>query len=279
MKRIIYFCLLIAFVTASTSARAGTKEEVERLQKDVLTLQDMVRAFEKTYSEKIEGLRSLVMQLNDQAANSNVLLSKIAKTQEGQESGARANDQAILQEIRALSAKIDENSTQISALAHQIADLKVQSKPIVQENQGGQPSNYSPDAIFFRANQDLASGNLDVAISGFTNYLASSPAGSNAAWAQLNIGEILYMQHKLPEAIAAFTRVINDYPNSDKVASALYKRGNAELAEQESENAINDFKKLIQAYPSTDEANLAKDQLQSLGAGETKPKPAARRKR
>ena len=96
-----------------------------RLQSDVLALQTQFREFEKTFTEKTDGLKSLVVQLNDQVAKSNVLLERVSKTLESQASGSRATDQTLTEEIRKLSARLDDTVTGISVLAQQIADLKV----------------------------------------------------------------------------------------------------------------------------------------------------------
>ena len=121
-------------------------------------------------------------------------------------------------------------------------------------------------------------GNFDLAVQGFTAYLSTNPSGANAAAAQYNIGEAYYNQNKLPQAISAFTRVVNDYPGSERMASALFKRAKAELAMQESENAIADFKSVLERFPAATEASLAKDELQKLGLGGSKP-AETRRKR
>jgi tol-pal system protein YbgF len=273
MKRIIFFCLLIAFLSALNTASAGTKEDLMRLQSDVLQLQKQVLELGRSLNEKLDGLKSLVVQLNDQVAKSNVLLSKVSATLDNQASGVRSSDQTLLREIQALSAKVDESATRFSALAQQVADLKVQSKPI-QEKGGGQSSGF-PEALYSQAYQDFTQGNFDLAAEGFKDYLENSPAGSMAPAAQLNIGEVFFSQNKLPQAIDAFTRVIEAYPNSDKVPPALYKRGRAKLAMKQNENAIEDFNNLIKQYPTSSEADLAKIELQNLGIGTTKSKPKA----
>jgi len=277
MKRIIYFCLLIALGMLLPSAQAGTKEELLRLQSDVLALQNQIRDLEKTLSEASEGLKSLVVQLNDQVAKSNLILSKLSATFDSQASGTRSADQSLLQEIRALSGKMDDSETRISALAQQLNDLKVQSKSLNQG--GGQGGSLSPDTMYNQAFNDFIQGNFDLAVQEFTAYLNNFPGGDKAAAALYNIGEAYYNQNRLPQAIAAFTRVINDYSGSDKVASALFKRGKAELAMQESQNAIADFKDIIARFPTAPESDLAKEQLQNLGVNIAKPaKEQPRRK-
>jgi len=276
MKRNIYFCLLIA-LGMLPSAQAGTKEELLRLQSDVLALQNQIRDFEKTFNETSEGLKSLVVQLNDQVAKSNMLLSKLSATLDSQASSTHSTDQSLLQEIRALSGKLDDSATRISALAQQLNDLKVQSKSL---NQGGvQGASLSPDTMYNQAFNDFIQGNFDLAVQEFTAYLSNFPGGDRAAAALYDIGEAYYNQNKLPQAITAFTRVINDYSSSDKVASALFKRAKAELAMQESQNAIADFKDVIAKFPAAPESDLAKQELQNLGISLEKPtKDQPRRK-
>jgi tol-pal system protein YbgF len=277
MNQKIFLCILIIFSAVLPKASAGTKEELLRLQNDVLALQTQIREFEKSFNEKTDGLKSLVVQLNDQVAKSSLVLTKVTTTLEAQASGVRTTDQQLLQEIRSLSGKIDDTATRISILAQQIADLKVQSKALNQPGPAG--SGLSEEAIYNQALQDLIQENFDLAIQGFTAYLSSFPAGSKAAAAQYNIGESYRSQNKLPQAIAAFSRVINEYSGSDQVAIALFRRGKAELAMQESENAIADFKAIVERYPTTSEAGLAKKELQSLGVDLSKPKDTRRKTR
>jgi len=122
-------------------------------------------------------------------------------------------------------------------------------------------------------------GNYDLAIQGFTSYLGSSPNGDKAAAAQYYIGYSYLNQQKLAQAVQAFTRVINDYPSSDQTASALYRRAQSELSLSETDNAIADLKSVMEKFPNSPESDMAKDQLQKLGVGASKPASGTRRKR
>jgi len=275
MKQNAIFCLLIALSVAAPSAQAGTKEEIMRLQSDVLGLQNQIREFEKSFNERTDGLKSLIVQLNDQVAKSNLVLDRISSILENQSSGVQSTDKALLQEMRALTQKIDDNSTAISAVAQQLNELKVQSKSLAQpETPGG---GLSQEAMFKQAFDDFVEGRLDLAIKEFQDYLNVYPGGNQAAAALLNIGEAYSYQAKLPQAIAAYTRVINDYPDSDKVVIALFKRAKAELGMKESDSAISDFKNIIEKYPTAPEAELSKAELRNLGVSLTKPAKKTRR--
>ncbi len=284
MKRTIYISLIFLLLAAAPSAQAGTKEELMRLQSDVLALQNQIRIIEKNFNEQAEGIKSLVVQLNDQVGKSNLLLTKISSTLDNQAAGGRSTDQALLQEIRGLSGKIDDTATRLSALAQQVADMKVQSQPLTQRayqsigNEGGNPS-ISPDAVYRQAYNDLVQGNLDLAIEGFSAFTRNFPADDKADDAQYYIGEAYLNQNKLPQAVTAFTRVLTDYPNSDKMASAYFKRGKAELAMGEKDNAIEDFKTVVRKYPSAPESNQAKSELDNLGVNLNKPAKSATTKR
>jgi tol-pal system protein YbgF len=269
-------CLLFALTALAPSVQAGTKEELQRLQSDVLALQNQLRIVEKTFNEKTDGIRSLVTQLNDQFGKTNEVLARISTTLETQSTGDRTQTASILQEIRSLSTKVDDSATRISALAQQISEMKVQSKSLTQrtyQTASGDPGTLalSADTIYNEAFNDLVQGNFDLAVEGFSSFMKNFPSHERADDAQYNMGEAYYNSNKYPQAIAAFTRVLNDYPSGDKVASAYFKRAKAELAVNERENAIEDFKTVAVKYSSAPEAALAKNELDNLGIDISKP--------
>jgi tol-pal system protein YbgF len=275
MKRILIASAIFVFMISGTGF-GGTKEEIMRLQNDVLALQNQLRMLDKTLREQTDGLRSLLGQLNDQAGKTNLLLTKVSATLENQAAGDKSGNQSLLQEIRNLAGKVDDASTRISALAQQVADMKVQSKPLSQRllqnsvSDGNNP-NVSADQVYNEAFNDLIQGNLDMAIEGFTAFIKNFPTSEKTDDAQYNIGEAYYNSNKLSQAMAAFTRVINEYPNGDKVASAYFKRAKAELTSQDKESAVADFKTVIERFDSAPEAGLAQIELEKLGISRSKP--------
>jgi tol-pal system protein YbgF len=274
MKRKTYFFLAIVFLMAMPLLQAGTKEEIMRLQNDVLALQKQIQEIDKNYNERMDGIKSLIVQLSDQAAKSNLLMENIRTSLATQNSGVRPTDQAILQEIRTLSGKLDDSAIRISAMAQQLNELKVQSKAIDQDSSA--QGSLSPESMYNQAFNDFVQGNFDLAIQGFTQYINGFPGGDKAASALLNIGEAYTSQKKLPQAIATFTRIINEYSQSSVIPTALFKRAKAELDLQKKDDAIADFKNILDKYPNTPEAENAKTSLQQLGA--LKPAAAPRKK-
>jgi tol-pal system protein YbgF len=276
MKRALFFGILGLILAGASPAKAGTQEELVRLQTDVLALQNQMRVLEKTVTDQTDGLRSLVVQLSDQVGKSNLFLERISTTLENQAAGSRNTDQSLAQDLRSLSNKLDDTVTRISALAQQIAELKIQPKPM--SSAPGGDGDVSADSVFNQAFNDLVQGNFDLAVQGFSTFLRSYPGNAKANAAQYGIGEAYYNQNKLPQAIAAFTRTITEYPEGDKVASAYFKRGKAELGMKETENAIADFRTVLDKYPDAPEAGLAKSELERLGVSLRPAKAPVRRK-
>jgi TolA-binding protein len=268
MKKPILSHLLVLLFVFTSSLQAGTKEDLVRLQNDVITLQNQFREFDKTLNENHSSLKSLIEQLNDQAATSNVLLNRIVAALEQQASEDGSGKDEIVPEIQELSSKLTEVLTSISALARQVSDLKVQSQPI---NRRITSDLSSADTIFDQAFKDLVQGNWELALQGFNTYLNLFPSGDKAAAARLNIGEVYYNMDRFPEAMNVFSRIIDENSDSDKVAVALYKRGLSALELQESENAVSDFKNLIERFPEAPESGLAKAKLQTLGISNNTP--------
>jgi len=274
MKRKTGFFLTIVFLIVVPLLQAGTKEELMRLQSDVLALQKQIQELDKTYNERMDGLKSLVVQLNDQVAKSNLVLENIRSMLTNQNSGMRSADQTVLQEIHTLSGKIDDAATSVSAMAQQLNELKVQSKAMEQD--ASSKGSLSPESMYNQAFNDFVQGNFDLAIQGFTVYINTYPGGDKAASALLNIGEAYSNQKKLSQASAAFTRIINEYSQAPAVPTALYKRAKVELDLQKKDDAIADLKNIMDKYPNTPEAENAKTELQQLGA--LKPAGTTRKK-
>lgn len=276
MKRMtqLFFIFLLG---VASSAHAGTKEDLMRLQADVLALQNQVRLLEKTFAERTDGIRSLVVQLNDQVGKSSLALGKISNTLETQSSGDTTTLQAVLKEVKDLSNKMDDANTRISALAQQIADMKVQTKPMAPRaflataDNPDAASALSADQIYNEAYNDLVQGNFDLAIQGFNAFLKNFPTNEKADDAQYNIGDAYYNAKKYPDAIAAFGKVVADYATGGKVASAFFKRGKAELALQQKDAAVTDFRTVMTKYPTAPEASLARAELLQLGIDPSKP--------
>jgi len=272
MKTKICICILITAFVAIPAAQAGTKEELIRLQNEIMVLQKQFLEFNENNNERLDGLRSLIIQLNDQIAKTNNNMSRLDAALNNRTEDARSQETSLLSEIRGLSQKFDDISTGVTVLAQQFNDYKLQATM-----RPGAASSLSAETMFNQAFRDYAAGDFEMAIEGFTAYVETYPGGETAAKALLYIGESYSSpdQNRLTEAVQAFTRVINDYPQAEVVPPALYKRARIEIALQERENAIADLRDIVERFPNATEADLARADLQLLESL-LKPKPQAK---
>jgi tol-pal system protein YbgF len=279
MKRVIVFCLLIAGFTPLPSASAGTKEDLMRLQKDVQALRDQIQEIDKSFNEKMDGIKSLVVQLNDQVAKFNLILAKIPALLENHDANARSADDNLFKELSRVSTKLNDLndlSMRISAMARDLSEIKV----LVKNQENPPVGSQSPQVMFSQAYRDFVQGSLDLAIREFNTFIDTYSGGDQAADALLYLGDAYMQQKKLPQAIIAFTRVISNYSETNKVASALYKRAMVELDMKETQNAIDDLKNIVDKYPQSQDAENAKAKLLELGAVPApKPEPTRRKPR
>jgi tol-pal system protein YbgF len=282
MKRIPYLFIVFVLGVASTT-QAGTKEELMRLQADVLALRNQMQQFEKTLNERTDSIRSLVVQLNDQVGNCSLKLSSISSALEKQTTTDSSTMETALKDVKELASRLDDTNTRISALATQISEMNVQTKPLAQRAflaAGVSPDGVlSPDQVFREADEDLIQGHFDLAIQGFNAFLTNFPTNDRADDAQYNVGVAFYNAQKYSESIAALTKVINEYSTGDKVAAALFKRAMAEMNLQQKDSAVADFRTLVNKYASSPEGNLAKAELSKMGidASRTPARPAVKK--
>ena len=250
---------MIAAFIALPPVQAGTKEELIRLQSEIMTLQKQFLEFRENQNESLAALRSLVVQLNDEIARTNSTLSRLGVSLDSRTADARSQDNSLLAEIHALSDKLEDTSIVISVLAQQFSDYKLQATM-----RPSAASSLSADSMYTQAMRDFTLGDFDMAIEGFKAYVDAYPAGEIAAKALLNTGEAYSYQNMLPQAVGAFTRVINDYPQAVVVPTALYKRANVAIAMQERDDAIADFRDIVERFPTSSEADLARSELKQL---------------
>jgi len=265
MKIKICFFVLITAIAAIPSARAGTKEELIRLQNEIRAIQADVSESNMKTSERLDVIYSLLTQLNDEIARSNSALTRLGATFNNRTEDARGQEMSLLSEIRDLTQKIDDLSIGYSVLAQQFNDYRAQSTM-----RAGVGSSLSAETMFNQAMRDYTQGDFEMAVEGFTAYVDTYPGGETAARALLYTGESYSGLNRLREAVDAYTRLVNGYPQTAVIPPALYKRAKIELALQEREDAIADFRDVVERFPNAPEADLARVELQLL---ESAPKP------
>lgn len=270
MKRLLSFAVFLLLICSSRSF-GGTKEEIVRLQSDVLQLQELIRTLQKAVDEKNGMMVSLLEQLNDQVAEGNVA----GEEMRGAVNSARAQTltlEGTVQELRddmqVFATKLDDTNNRIASLQRKLEEnqMQIQTLRTVPSDPGAQ---IDPDRVYSASYNDYLMGNYALAVDGFRDYLANYPDSEYADNAAYYLGDCYLQQERQELAIQAFDQLINLYPKGDKTPTAYYKKALAQQEMQRMEDAIATLKALSKLFPDSREAKLAEEELAKFGLGDT----------
>jgi len=272
------FALLLVLVVSPSWGYAGTKEEIVRLQSDVLQLQEQIRLLQKSTDDRGNVLKSLLEQLNDQIAKSNLAMENLTQAMSGQKAEVGTAVSSLRQEIQKLSVKLDDTNNRIAGLYQKVEDSQVKASSLRNLPSGNDPSGgVQPDQVYSQAYNDYLVGNYDLAITGFQDFLTNYPNSEYADNAMHYLGVCYFEQNRYEQAIQAFDQVINLYPKGDKTPVAYFKKAAAYQALQKNNEAVDTWKKLYTLFPDSQEAKLAAQELEKLGVPLPTVKPSGRR--
>jgi tol-pal system protein YbgF len=234
----------------------------------------------------LDDVKRQVFQVQQDTAGSRTRLEEIDKKLAPRDDSASAAQQADLQtSIRALLDRVQALSQRTEEIWNRLASLGTEMQsPQDQRRRGGAsplevpspaagsgpasaapPSDTEAEAAFRIAYADYTKGNFELALTGFTEFLHTSPKHALSPDAQYWIGECLYSQGKYKEAADAFDRCVSRQPNGDRVPAALLKKGLAQIESGQTAPGVSTLQKLIEKEPQSDEARLAAERLKQLG--------------
>jgi tol-pal system protein YbgF len=279
MKIIFPFiaCLVLA-ACAPQAELVKTKSDVSDLREDVKSSKIRVQELQKktldiikridALDAEIKGTADVQKTMADYGAKSDQLATDIQLLQGRIEEnnfritdlGQKLDDKTF--KIAELSARIDELEAKLKSLA---AGQSSSSSPSGTAEKKAAPRTIEPSEAYRQAMNDYNSGNFDLALAGFQNYLSQFPDSSQADKAQYWIGECHYAKKDFSGAIDAFAKLIKTYPKSDKVAGAKLKIAFSYLNENHTAKAKEWLHKVVKEYPGSKEAELAKERLRKIG--------------
>jgi TolA-binding protein len=286
-----YLRLAVIAIAASTSSFGASKEIVE-LQRDVAQLQDQATRIQRTLDEKLSALQVLIQQTQDNSSRAAGSLQALPADMSN-----RVGDQ--LRPILAVGQKVDGMQQELQGLHDSVAELtsrleRVDAKLTDVSNKitllaqppapppnspngspsGGPPAGLNASDLFANAQRDQQSGNFPIALKEYQDYLKYfGTSTEQAPEAQFNIGQIYYNQGDMENATHAFDAVLEQYPDNPETPNAYYMKAMSLYKAGQRPGAISCFKDLIAKYPHTDQATKARNQLKTIGATSSKPRP------
>jgi tol-pal system protein YbgF len=242
----------------------GTKEEIVRLQSDVLQLSNQIRMLQKGNDETGSVFQSLLEQLNDQVAQMNLATDELHRTIQDQKTDVFNLVTSIRSEVQNLSVKLDDTNNRLTALQKNQEEQQVRMQSL-RTAPAAAEGRIQPDQAYAAAYNDFIIGNYDLAIAGFQDLLDSHPDSDYSDNALYYSGICSQEQQRYEQAIQAFDQVINLYPKGDKTAAAYFKKAQVFQHLQKNTDAIDTFRQLIEVYPETQEAVQAQRELERMG--------------
>jgi tol-pal system protein YbgF len=266
MKASVRLLSLTALAAAMVAAAGCGSSQLDAMEQQLADIQRQVLQIQKQGSskEEVAGLQTTTAEQN----------RNLLKAQ----ADIQLELQSLSSMIEQLEGKLEDTNYRLAQLSQQIAATNQQIKglrpgdappPGAGGTNGAGPINGNaaadPETLYRTSYNDYLRGNYDLAILGFRQYLESFGTTDLADNAAYWIGECYYRQQRYADAIREFDSVIEQYPNSDKVASAVLRKGYAHLQLGEQSKGVVQLQNVIRRYPKSDEANLARQQLKSLG--------------
>ena len=267
--------LALIFLTAASPARAANKEH-QQLMADLRILQEQAQLLQNLIGSVTEAIKAVNTRLD----------------QQGETTRKAFADQKLVidnlsNDVRVIREKLDDNNVRIGSLTQEVDSLRnslqqAGSRPSGTNDgtdpppagggtaapAGGGPPiggvGVSPQKLYDSAMGDYYSGQYDLAILGFTDYIKSFPKADLADDAQVNICSAYLQDGKNDKAVEACDLAIRTYPTGDKIPDAYYKKGLALQALRDLNGARDAWEHVVKSNPDSDAGRLAKQRLEQI---------------
>ena len=257
MRRIALLTALL--VAAAPAARAD--KDCQRMQVQVTALQGQIADMQRRSADGLTELQRLTALIAEQ----NALLQRALDD-------GRQQDEAILTSMQELGDRVSRVMEQLDALriAGNVATPVAPGAGLVESEGEGviDPTTGeleapvpAPRELYSQAYADFARGNYDLAIQGFTEYMAHYPETDFTDNAQYWVGECLYGKKQYAEAIEAWNTLFRDYPSSDKLPDGRVKKGMALERLGRRSQALVEYRYVVDRYPTSPAARIARERL------------------
>lgn len=249
------------------------------------TLQQMMENMQKTLDTQTAVLKTLVEQANDNVNSMRTTVAELQKAEQQNLASTNNRFDSMTGQIQALSESLDESKARIAKLSDQLAQLQktietlnpppASATPGPANPNGGlpgsapsapQPPVPDPDTLYKSAYTDYTTGQYQLAIQEFQQYLRYYGDTDLASNAQFYIGDCYYNQQNYQQAIEEYNKCLEQYPNGNKTAAAQLKKGYALIALGRIQAGERELRSLVRRFPHSHEADLARERLRRLTA-------------
>jgi tol-pal system protein YbgF len=254
-------------VSAQSREQRQMMADLRILQVQAQEMQNMVGAMNQALNE---ALKALTARLNEQTEASRRSFAE-----------QKSIIDTLSNDLRVVREKLDDNNVRVGSLAQEVDSLRelITAAPRggdvpTDPSAGGDPAaaaspppaglGASPERFWNMAMADYYGSDYDIAIQGFTTYLAQFPKTERADDAQFYIGQSHYNAGRYDKAVEAYEMTIRTYPSSDLQAEAYYKLGESYRALKQVDRARTAYQHVIKSYPDSAAATQAQQRMQEF---------------
>jgi TolA-binding protein len=279
--------LVSGFMLTGLLQAQSEKVMIQELQRDVAQLQDSLRKFKDAQDQKTTELESLLKQ----ALDSNVKLAANIGSLQQSVAGAIAEQQGkLVQPITLVGNKVDQisqsfgtlqtsmdemtrrlarNDEKLTEILNNVKTLNAPppAPPPSAAPGGGTASTTtgaSADVAFQAAERDFRSGQNQLAMDEFVNFIAHFPTSESAPKAQYYMGVIFDRGEQYADSVKAYDAVLERYPENPATRDALYGKALALMKLERNVEAKKEFTAFLAKYSTDDKASQVRQYLKDL---------------
>ncbi|HEV2492386.1 MAG TPA: tol-pal system protein YbgF [Terriglobia bacterium] len=274
----------------------GVSKETIRMMAQLDDLQQAVQNMQRNMDTQTAVLKTLIEQTSDNVTAMKATITELQKTNGENLAKDQNRFDALTSQVQALSESLEEAKARLAKLDDKVAQTQSiiqtlntpQSQPASGTAAGAQPAPGAststpgqtpaagqdsprprvPDAnsLYEQGLTYYNSGQYDLAIQAFQQYLQYYSDTDLASNAQFYIGECYYGQGDYKKAIEQYNQCVERYPTGNKLAAAQLKKGYALLELGQTQAGARELRSLVERYPNSREAELARQRLKKLTA-------------
>jgi TolA-binding protein len=276
--------LVAGSILAGLLQAQSEKVMIQELQRDVAQLQNQIRKFTEAQDQKNAELESLLKQSLEANAK---LTANMGALQQSLTAAMAEQQGKLVQPVNAVGIKVDQLAQSVATLetsmdainrrmASQDAKLTEilnnvktlsaaqQPAPPPTAAQGGATAGASADVAFQAAERDFRSGQNQLAMDEFVNFIAHFPTSESAPKAQYYMGVIFDRGEQYQDSVKAYDAVLERYPENPATRDALYGKAVALMKLDRNVEAKKELTAFLAKYSNDDKAAQARQYLKEL---------------
>jgi TolA-binding protein len=263
--------LALALGAAVATPAAAANKEHQQLMADLRMLQ-----------EQSQQLQNLLAALNESLKAVNTRIDQQIEANRKAFADQKLVVDNLSNDVRVIREKLDDNNVRVGSLTQEVEALRQGLQQVGRpaptsdaadpsapggapvSTAGAPPVGQSPQKMYDSANSDYMSGQYDLAIIGFQEFIKAFPRSELADDAQVAICNAYLNDHKDQAAVDACDLAIRTYPSGNAIPTAYYRKGLALSNLRNAAAAREAWESLIKTFPDSADATLARQGLERL---------------